>query len=137
MTAEPGKFGVLIVDDEPNIRSGLGKGLSGEAERLSTAANADEALALFAESPFHFVIADVRLNSGISGIEMLKQILHVWPGVIVIVMTACGDEETIEEAMQAGASQVLAKPLDLESVRRQVRAARERHRSEGLERSSR
>ena len=42
MTAEV--FGVLIVDDEPNIRSGLAKGLSGEATLLATAANADEAL---------------------------------------------------------------------------------------------
>ncbi|MFO0922815.1 MAG: hypothetical protein U0905_10045 [Pirellulales bacterium] len=40
-------FSVLVVDDEPNIRSGFAKGLAGEADHIDTAANVDEALAKF------------------------------------------------------------------------------------------
>ena len=67
LPAEPRRIGsvenfqLLIVDDEPNIRSGLAKGLSSDAQMIDTAATAEEALALFAAGEHHLVIADVRL----------------------------------------------------------------------------
>lgn len=123
MKIEP--FGVLIVDDEPNIRSGLAKGLASEAEHVETAANADEALAKFRNAFFPLVIVDVRLNCGMSGIELLQQIHQSRPQTAVIVITAHGTVETAVEAMRAGAFDFVLKPLDLNLVRQQVRKARE------------
>lgn len=120
-------FGVLIVDDEPNIRSGLAKGLSSEALKIGTAATADEALARFASGDFQLVIADVRLQCEIDGIELVRRMLAQRPRTTIIVITAHGTVETAVDAMRAGAFDFIAKPLDLNLVRQQVRRAREHY----------
>ncbi|EMI27739.1 MULTISPECIES: sigma-54-dependent transcriptional regulator [Rhodopirellula] len=119
------EFSVLIVDDEPNIRSGLQKGLVNEADRIETAANAEEGLATFESGVYQLVIADVRLGGGMDGIELLGRIRHLDPEVAVIVITAHGTVETAVDAMRAGAFDFISKPLDLNLVRQQVRKARE------------
>ncbi|GAA4457449.1 sigma-54 dependent transcriptional regulator [Novipirellula rosea] len=120
-------FTLLIVDDEPNIRSGLARGLAAEADVVDTAENADEALAKFEQSNYQLVIADVRLNCGITGIELLKKIRFSRPQTAVIMITAHGTVEMAVEAMHAGAFDFILKPLDLNLVRQQVRKAREYH----------
>jgi two-component system NtrC family response regulator len=117
-------FGILIVDDEPNIRSGLAKGLAGQATRIETAGDADEAMAKFVRHGFPLVVMDVRLKCGVTGIELLGQMIHQRPGTCVIVITAHGTVETAVEAMRAGAYDFVPKPVDLNLVHEQVRRAR-------------
>ncbi|GAA5506833.1 sigma-54 dependent transcriptional regulator [Novipirellula caenicola] len=123
MSSEP--FAVLIVDDEPNIRSGLAKGLAGEADVVKTAGDADDALDQFTKGSFQLVIADVRLSSSMTGIELLEKIRYLRPSTAVIVITAHGTVETAVEAMRAGAFDFVLKPIDLNLIRQQVRKARE------------
>ena len=122
------RFGILIVDDEPNIRSGLEKGLAKEADFIALAGDADEALAKFKKTPFQLVIVDVRLPSAMNGLELLEQLLRSRPQTSVIVITAHGTVETAVEAMRHGAFDFITKPLDLDLIRQQVRKAREHHR---------
>ncbi len=121
-------FRILIVDDEPNIRTGLEKGLSREADSIETAADADDALAKFRSTPFQLVIADVRLPGVMNGLELIEQMLHSRPQTTAIVITAHGTVETAVEAMRLGAFDFVTKPVDLELIREQVRKAREHHR---------
>ena len=121
------QFAVLIIDDEPNIRSGLAKGLATEADRVDTAGNADEALAKFAQTAYPLVIVDVRLNCNLTGIDLLNRILHSRPQTAVIVITAHGTVETAVEAMRLGAFDFILKPVDLNLVRQQVRKARQHY----------
>ncbi|MCA9029933.1 MAG: sigma-54-dependent Fis family transcriptional regulator, partial [Planctomycetaceae bacterium] len=121
-------FSILIVDDEPNIRSGLEKGLSKEAEIIETAGDANSALAKFRAQIFQLVIADIRLSSSMNGLEMIAEMLHSRPQTTAIVITAHGTVETAVEAMRLGAFDFITKPLDLELIREQVRKAREHHR---------
>ncbi len=118
-------FKLLIVDDEPNIRSGLARGLATEADVVDTADDADDALAKFDKENYQLVIADVRLNCGITGIDLLKKIRYSRPQTAVIMITAHGTVEMAVEAMHAGAFDFVLKPLDLNLVRQQVRKARE------------
>ncbi len=121
-------FGILIVDDEPNIRAGLLRGLCDEADRIDTAGNADEALAKFREAAYPLVIADVRLPSVMNGLELVERMLYSRPQTMAIVITAQGTVETAVEAMRLGAFDFITKPLDLTLIRQQVRKAREHHR---------
>lgn len=121
-------FSVLVVDDEPNIRSGFAKGLAGEADHIDTAANVDEALVKFSKTDYPLVLVDVRLSCARTGIDLLKEIIHLRPQTTVIVMTAHGTIETAVEAMRAGAFDFISKPVDLNLVRQQVRKAREHYR---------
>lgn len=121
------KFGVLIVDDEPNIRSGLAKGLAAEADTIDTAADADEALLKFEAGKHPLVVVDVRLNCNMTGLELLKKIVQLRPHTAVIVITAHGTVETAVDAMRAGAFDFILKPVDLHLVRQQVRKARQHY----------
>ena len=59
------EFHILIVDDEPNIRSGLAKGLEKEASHIETAGTVNETLDKFDAGSFQLVIADVRLPGAV------------------------------------------------------------------------
>ena len=118
-------FAILIVDDEPNIRSGLAQGLAKEADLVETATDADEALKKFREGQFRLAITDVRLPSAMNGLELVEAMLRSRPLTTVIVITAHGTVETAVEAMRLGAFDFITKPLDLDLIRQQVRKARE------------
>ncbi|QDU49271.1 sigma-54-dependent transcriptional regulator [Gimesia panareensis] len=121
-------FGILIIDDEPNIRSGLAKGLAREADVLETAQDAEEGLAKFKAGFFQLVIADVRLPGEMDGLELIEQILRSNPQTTTIVITAHGTVETAVKSMRLGAFDFITKPLDLDLIRHQVRKAREHYR---------
>ncbi len=120
-------FAVLIVDDEPNIRSGLKKGLAKEATQIDEAENAEAALEAFRQTPYPMVIADVRLPSVMNGLELVEQMLTLRPQTTAIVITAHGTVETAVQAMRLGAFDFITKPIDLDLIRQQVRKARQHH----------
>lgn len=126
MSQDP--FAILIVDDEPNIRSGLVQGLAKEADVIESATDADEALEKFRHDPFPLVITDVRIPSAMNGLELIEAMLRSRPQTMAIVITAHGTVETAVEAMRLGAFDFITKPLDLDLVRQQVRKAKEHHR---------
>jgi two-component system response regulator AtoC len=121
-------FRILVVDDEPNIRSGLAKGLASEADEVAVAKDGTEALAVFRQSHHHLVITDLKMPGTVSGLELVKQIKHERPETVILVITAHGSVETAVEAMRLGAHDYISKPVDLSMVRLLVRNAYEHHR---------
>lgn len=121
-------FHILIVDDEPNIRSGLAKGLAKEAEVIETAGNVNEALDKFDAGSFQLVIADVRLPGDRSGLDLVSLVRERKPETTVIVITAHGTVETAVDAMRRGAFDFITKPVDLNLIRQQVNKALNHHR---------
>lgn len=120
-------FRILIVDDEPNIRSGLAKALAGEADEIATAKDGTEALALFRQHRHHLVITDLKMPAPVSGLDLVKQIKHERPETLILVITAHGSVETAVEAMRQGAHDYISKPVDLNILRLLVRNAHEHH----------
>ena len=123
-----GKFRVLIVDDEPNIRSGLAQALAREADEVHTAASGAEALAQFRRARHHLVITDLKMPGEPSGIGLVKQVKHEWPETLILVITAHGSVETAVEAMRLGAHDYVSKPVDLSLLRHHARNAAQHHR---------
>ena len=121
-------FRILIVDDEPNIRSGLALALEEESYEVSTAQDAAEAWALFQRAPHQLVITDLKMPGPLSGLDLVRDIKHGWPETLILVITAHGTVETAVEAMRLGAHDYLTKPVDLEMLGLQVRNAFEHHR---------
>jgi two-component system response regulator AtoC len=120
-------FRILIVDDEPNIRSGLAKALAGEADEVTTAKDGTEALAFFRQAHHHLVITDLKMPGAISGLDLVKQVKHERPETLLLVVTAHGSVGTAVEAMRQGAHDYISKPVDLGMVRLLVRNAYEHH----------
>jgi two-component system NtrC family response regulator len=121
-------FNILVIDDEPNIRAGLAKGLAGEADAVETARDGAEGLARFREARHHLVITDLKMPGPVTGLDLVKAIKDERPETLVIVITAHGSVETAVEAMRSGALDYVSKPVDLAMLRLQVRNAREHHR---------
>ncbi|HBE67017.1 MAG TPA: sigma-54-dependent Fis family transcriptional regulator [Planctomycetaceae bacterium] len=120
-------FHILIVDDEPNIRSGLSKGLEELADDIATAGTVNEAIDKFDAGNFQLVIADVRLPGDRDGLELVSLVQQRRPGTTAIVITAHGTVETAVDAMRRGAFDFITKPVDLNLIRQQVAKAREHH----------
>lgn len=121
-------FQLLIVDDEPNIRSGLAKGLAKLVDKIETASSVNEALDLFDAGNFQLVIADVRMPGDRDGLDLISLIKQRKPETTTIVITAHGTMETAIDAMRRGAFDFISKPVDLNLIREQVIKAAAHHR---------
>jgi two-component system response regulator YesN len=105
---------VLIVDDEPLIRSGLSKALKGVAV-VHTADSGKQASARVNSSFYDICIVDVALHDA-SGIDIMHEIKKKSPKTKVVIMTAYADEAT-REIIGREADRLIEKPLDLTQLR--------------------
>ena len=111
---------LLIVDDEPHIRSGLAKGLAKSADVVDTAGDVNEALDKLDASQYQVVIADVRLPGDRDGLDLVSMIQKRFPETKTLVITAHGTVETAVDAMRRGAFDFITKPVDLNLNRHQI-----------------
>ncbi|HET7435492.1 MAG TPA: sigma-54 dependent transcriptional regulator [Thermoanaerobaculia bacterium] len=105
---------VLIVDDEPSIRTTLASILEDEGHRATICESGEEGLAQFARDEFDLAICDLWLP-GIDGMAVLERI-RASNGPPVIVISGHGNIDTAVRATRLGAYDFLEKPLSLERV---------------------
>lgn len=115
---------VLIVDDETLIRWSVAESLEAAGFRVAEAGSAGEALRYFDHDPGDIcvVVLDLKLPDS-SDLGLLRRIREIAPKCRIILMTAHGTAEVLEEALQAGAFGVLGKPFDMSRVVTMVREA--------------
>src|SRR3569623_2080933 len=113
---------VLVVDDEPDLRTLYELTLLREGYSVESAATLAEACAQLAAKKFDAVITDMRLPDG-QGTELLRRMAAEQRAERCIVMTAYGSAENAVEALKAGAFDYLAKPVDLKQFRTVVASA--------------
>lgn len=106
---------VLIIDDELLLAKSLARSLTQRGHECSLAGTAEEGLSLLKTSPPDIVLLDLQMP-GMHGLMALKQIMEFDSGMVVIITTAYGTVASAVEAMRAGASDFLRKPLDVEEV---------------------
>jgi DNA-binding NtrC family response regulator len=114
--------GILIVDDEANLRRLLGLVLREEGHAVVEAGSAAEARAALEASTLDLVVTDQRLPDG-DGLAVLAAARELAPGVPVLFLTAYATVELAVSAMRAGAFDVIAKPFDPDAVKAAVRRA--------------
>lgn len=102
---------ILVVDDEPGMRSALSHALSRSGHVVETACSGYEALEKFKREEFGLVITDVKMPE-MSGMEVLEEVKELSPQVPVIMITGYGTVNNAVEAMKEGASDYLLKPFD-------------------------
>ena len=109
------KARVLIVDDEPNARSGLEKLLRQEDYAVDAAADGVSALQIATEHPPDVVVTDLKMPK-MDGMELLQKLRAMYQDVPVIVVTAFGEVATAVQAMRVGADDFLTKPVDFDAL---------------------
>ncbi|MCZ8096262.1 MAG: sigma-54 dependent transcriptional regulator [Acidovorax sp.] len=113
---------ILVIDDEPDLRTLYELTLLREGYRVETASTVQEAREQLKGRPFDVVITDMRLPDGF-GMEILQDLRDQQRRERCVVMTAYGSAENAVEALRSGAFDYLTKPVDLKQFRSVVASA--------------
>jgi two-component system, response regulator, stage 0 sporulation protein F len=111
---------ILIVDDQYGIRILLNEVFQKEGYKTYQAANGVQALAIVEKDTPDLVLLDMKIP-GMDGIEILKRMKVIDDSIQVIIMTAYGELDMIQEAKNLGALTHFAKPFDIDEIREAVR----------------
>ena len=136
-------YTVYIVDDEQTIREGVAMALE-DLYRIKEFADAETALSALEKEPPDLVLLDVGLP-GMDGLEALGRIKELHPDVLIIMITAYEDVETVIAAMKSGAYDYVVKPIYMDGLevtirnaidtirlRKEVKSLQEKHLKEHL-----
>ena len=105
---------ILLVEDHPGSRRNLQRLIAKRGHDVTAVGSAEEAEAALAAETFPFLILDWMLP-GKSGVDLCRE-LRTRPNgdeMFILLVTAKGDTEDLEQALQAGANDYLTKPLDI------------------------
>src|SRR5436305_14192355 len=111
---------VLVVDDDPAVRSAVSRALRVDYD-VTEAADGAEALAAHAASPADAIVLDLLMPE-IGGLEVCRSLRRRGDGVPVLVVTARDAVDDRVEGLDAGADDYLVKPFAVEELRARVRA---------------
>jgi two-component system, OmpR family, alkaline phosphatase synthesis response regulator PhoP len=110
---------ILIVDDDPGIRTALQRALSTLPHTVRLAADIDEARVLLDAEPISLVLLDLRMPRG-GGMELLRELAAGHPEIRVAILTAHGTVENAVNAMKLGAVDFVQKPFSADQIREHV-----------------
>ena len=113
---------ILVIDDEPDLRTLYELTLLREGYRVEAAGDLQQARQQLSEHRFDAVITDMRLPDGL-GLELLRDLVAQQRPERCVVITAHGSAENAVEALKAGAFDYLTKPVDLKQFRNVVASA--------------
>jgi two-component system, NtrC family, response regulator PilR len=113
---------LLVVDDEPDLRTLYELTLMREGYDVDSAGTVGEAWEALQAQPYDLLITDMRLPDG-TGLELLSRLEAAGRHEKAMVITAYGSPENAVEALKAGAYDYLTKPVDLRQFRAVVASA--------------
>jgi DNA-binding NtrC family response regulator len=107
-------YSIFIIDDEETIREGITMALEGDYQ-VAAFPTAESAIKAMKNTQPDLVLLDIGLP-GIDGIEALSRIKSQDPDVLVIMITAYEDVNTVISAMKHGAYDYVLKPINMDSL---------------------
>jgi len=126
------KLLVLVVDDEPDVellfRQQFRRDLRAGRFTMEFAQSGEMALRRIDDADgvsLILICSDINMP-GMSGLDLLPKAKALRPDVPVIMITAYGDAETKRIALEGGAEALLTKPIDFETLRKEVETRVER-----------
>ena len=112
---------LLLVDDEPGLRSALRKGLGADGFAVDVAADGAEGLALASSETYDAVVLDVMLPR-LSGYEVVRRLRAADNWVPVLMLSAKDGEHDQADALDDGADDYLTKPFSYVVLLARLRA---------------
>jgi DNA-binding NtrC family response regulator len=108
-------YAIYIVDDEAVARNGLKLALKKKNYTVRAFDSAESALEAIDENPPDLVLLDIGLP-GMSGVEALEIIKARHPEVIIVMITAYEDVQTVVSSMKNGAYEYVVKPIQMDAL---------------------
>ncbi|HEX5814286.1 MAG TPA: response regulator [Methylomirabilota bacterium] len=113
---------ILVVDDEPMLVDLVVEHLRDSHYEVETATNGRQALAAVARQRPDVVLLDITMP-GLSGIDVLKEIVKTDPSITVIMVSGNTDVAVTAEAIRNGAFSYVPKPFDFRYLRHFIAAS--------------
>ncbi len=131
------KAKVLVIDDDADSLSSFAAALRRDGFDVHPFGDPEEGLAHLASEGGDVVVTDLKMP-GLTGLEVVRRVVRENPGVPVVIVTAFGTVESAVEAVRAGASDYLLKPVGIPQLRAAVfKAIKERGKNVDLEKKDR
>lgn len=119
---------ILVVDDEKDIQPLFEQRFRREIKKgeikFVFANSGEEALERFIECQHEavLILSDINMP-GMSGLELLDQIKQNYhdPSPLVMMITAYGDSENYDRAMELGADDFITKPVDFTTLKEKIK----------------
>jgi putative nucleotidyltransferase with HDIG domain len=106
---------ILIVDDEERFRGALSQTLILEGFQITQVGHGKSALEIIALQDVDAIVSDINMP-GMTGIELMRQVLEIKPSLPVILMTGFAELKETKEAFDLGARGFLPKPFRKEEL---------------------
>jgi DNA-binding NtrC family response regulator len=106
---------ILVVDDELQIQSLLESFLTHLGYTVRIAGDGEQAIQLLQKESFAGVLTDLKMAK-MGGMELLRGIKQLYPGLPVVMITGYPSVEIAVEAMKEGAADFITKPLRLDEL---------------------
>ncbi|MET9958724.1 response regulator transcription factor [Streptomyces sp. NPDC006326] len=111
---------VLLIEDDPSIREGVGLGLRRRGHEVSAAETGEAGLALMGSFLPELVLLDLMLP-GMNGVQVCRRIRET-SQLPIIMLTARGDDFDIVVGLEAGADDYIVKPARTEVIEARIKA---------------
>jgi len=107
---------ILIVDDEPQVRSTLAEALEYGGYDIDCAESATEALEKLAVRHFPVILTDMNMPGGPSGLDLLSEVQSRDPNILVVIITGFATLDTAISALKRGAYDFIQKPFKISEI---------------------
>ncbi len=104
---------IMVVDDEEGIVELIKSDLQDHGHKITGCTDTEYAIERIKKEVYDLIITDLKMPK-IPGVEFVKKVKEISPKTDLVVMTGFPSVETAVECMKNGASDYLAKPIDLE-----------------------
>jgi DNA-binding response OmpR family regulator len=115
------KYKILVVDDEPHMRSGLRDNLEFERYEVTCADNGANGLSLMLSEPFDLVLLDVMMPE-MSGLDVCKKARAAGIETPIIFLTAKGEEIDKVVGLELGSDDYITKPFSVRELLARIKA---------------
>lgn len=112
---------ILVVEDDPAVRTGIVDTLEFSGYQTLQAANGHEGLKLALKATYRLLLLDLVMP-GPSGFEILTALQKARPGQAVIILSAKGEEQDRVRGLSGGADDYVVKPFSMQELLARVDA---------------
>lgn len=118
---------ILVVDDEKDVellfRQKFRKEIKSKSLELVFAFSGQEALEILEKSnppKVIYIFSDINMP-GMTGLELLQQVKEKFPNIKISMISAYGDKDNYEKAIDSGAKEFFTKPIDFASLKQEIK----------------
>lgn len=113
---------ILVAEDEPTVRAFIARALDLCGHQTSVAEDGQRALEALADQEFDLLLSDIVMPE-LDGVALALKASQEWPEMRILLMSGYAHERQRAHNLDALAHAVLAKPFDLDTLRKTVDAA--------------